>query len=402
MRWPWSLQRDVEIAAPAISNQASLPQLQSAWLLRNGTSSGGLLTEHGVLKSSALYRAVSLISGTLGSLPFRSYTGTDSATERKTVTSVFDNPDPNGQTVYEWKETAFVHLLLHGRCGALKVKSAAGSLVALPLVHPTSFSVSLPKDDERPAGGLWFQVALADGQSLKTDADGFWYVPAVSLDGRHGVGLLDLACESFQTTLAGDEASRSTFQNGALISGLATPEDEGLDISDDIPEIRRQLNSSVVGAENAGGIAIVNRRLKFTPWTMTAQQAQFIESRQFQIEEVSRWTGVPPHLLMQTEKQTSWGTGVDEQNRGLSKFVLGHWATRFEQRASRLLANPRWCEFDFAGLERPNFATEIDLLIKQVQAGLLTVNEARAIRNLPPLPETPEPAEEDDNAPPAE
>lgn len=389
------------VKAPIVStNQANLPQLQSAWLLRNGTSSGGLLTEHGVLKSSALYRAVSLISGTLGSLPFRSYTGTDSATERKTVPSVFDNPDPDGQTVYEWKETAFIHLLLHGRCGALKVRNAAGSLVALPLVHPTSFTVRLPKKDENPAGGLWFDVSLQDGQALTgLDADSFWYVPAVSLDGRHGVGLLDLACESFQTTLAGDEASRSTFQNGALISGLATPEDEGLDISDDIPEIRRQLNSSVVGAENAGGIAIVNRRLKFTPWTMTAQQAQFIESRQFQIEEVSRWTGVPPHLLMQTEKQTSWGTGVDEQNRGLSKFVLGHWATRFEQRASRLLANPRWCEFDFAGLERPNFATEIDLLIKQVQAGLLTVNEARAIRNLPPLPEKPEPAEEDDDAP---
>jgi HK97 family phage portal protein len=130
---------------------------------------------------------------------------------------------------------------------------------------------------------------------------------------------------------------------------------------------------------------------------MTAQQAQFLESRQFQIEEISRWTGVPPHLLMQTDKQTSWGTGVDEQNRGLSKFVLGHWAQRFEQRASRLLARPRWCEFDFAGLERPNFAVEIDLLIKQVAAGILTLNEAREIRNLPPLPDSPPDVEKSDD-----
>jgi HK97 family phage portal protein len=126
---------------------------------------------------------------------------------------------------------------------------------------------------------------------------------------------------------------------------------------------------------------------------MTAADAQFLQSRQFSIEEIARWTGVPPHLLMQTDKQTSWGTGVDEQNRGLAKFVLGHWAQRFEQRASRLLARPRWCEFEFAGLERPNFATEIDLLIKQVAAGILTVDEAREIRNLPPLPkQTPTPA----------
>jgi HK97 family phage portal protein len=400
MRWPWSLQRDVEIAAPAISNQANLPQLEAAWLLRNGTASQGIVSEEGSLKASGLYRAVNLIAGTLAALPFRSYTGAAGDTERKTVSSVFDNPDPDGQTPYEWKETAFTHLLLHGRCGALKVKNAAGSLVALPLVHPTSFSVSLPKDDERPAGGLWFQVSLADGKSLKTDADGFWYVPALSLDGRNGVGLLELARESLLTTLAGDEASRSAFENGALISGLATPEDEGLDLTDDLPQIKAELRRNMLGAENAGGIAVVNRRLKFTPWTMTAQQAQFIESRQFQIEEISRWTGVPPHLLMQTEKQTSWGTGVDEQNRGLSKFVLGHWATRFEQRASRLLANPRWCEFDFAGLERPNFETNVKLILEQIEKGLISPAYGRKLLN---IPETAAPAEPEtpDSAPPA-
>jgi HK97 family phage portal protein len=120
---------------------------------------------------------------------------------------------------------------------------------------------------------------------------------------------------------------------------------------------------------------------------MSATDAQFLQSRQFQIEEISRWTGVPPHLLMQTEKQTSWGTGVDEQNRALGRTVLSPWAQRLEGRGSRLLANPRWVELEFAGLERPSPDREIELLIQQVQAGLLTVNEARKVRNLPPLPD---------------
>jgi HK97 family phage portal protein len=362
---------------------------------------GGLVDLAGVsvgetsaLGLSALYRALALISGTLASLPLNSWRDTGGG-QREKVPSVFDDPDDPGQTVYEWKESGFLHLLLHGKAGALKVRTDAGSLARLPLVHPLSFAVVQPTIEEQrdpdkmPVGGVWFDVTLDDASRVRLDARDFWYVPGPSLGGQVGISLLTYARQSLATSIAGDKAAAKVFSSGALISGLATPADEGLDIADDIPKIRAELNRNVLGHENAGTIALVNRRLQFTPWTMTAQQAQFLESRQFQIEEISRWTGVPPHLLMQTDKQTSWGTGVDEQNRGLSRFVLGHWAQRFEQRASRLLARPRWCEFDFAGLERPNFAVEIDLLIKQVEAGLLTVNEARAVRNLPPLPDAP-------------
>jgi HK97 family phage portal protein len=119
---------------------------------------------------------------------------------------------------------------------------------------------------------------------------------------------------------------------------------------------------------------------------MSSVDAQFLESRQFSIEEISRWFGVPPHMLMQTDKQTSWGTGVEEQHRALGRTVLSPWAQRFEQRCSRLLPQPRFVEFDFAGLERPSPKDEIELLMKQTGGKpILTVNEARAIRNLPPV-----------------
>jgi HK97 family phage portal protein len=226
-------------------------------------------------------------------------------------------------------------------------------------------------------------VTFADGSRKRLDATDFWQVPALAMTPGFGQGLLQLARPSLSTAIAADKAATKVFSSGALISGLATPADEGLDISEDIPKIRQELNRNVLGHENAGTIALVNRRLQFTPWTMTAQQAQFIESRQFQIEEISRWTGVPPHLLMQTEKQTSWGTGVDEQNRGLSKFVLGHWAQRVEQRASRLLARPRWCEFDFAALERPNFETNVGLVLQQIAAGLISPAYGRKLLNIP-------------------
>lgn len=393
VRWPWQ-KRAGQLAN--VSRSIADPTLAALFTPGGLVDLAGVsVGESSVMGLSAFYRAVALISGTLASLPLNSWRSAG-GDQRDKVPSVFDDPDgPDNQTVFEWKESAFLHLLLHGRAGALKVRSEAGALVRLPLCHPLSFQVVDPSLEEQrdpekmPVGGVWFDLALDDQTQVRLDARDFWYVPGPSLGGQQGISLLAYARQSLATSIAADKAAGKVFSSGALISGLATPADD-TDLAEDIPQIRSELNRSVLGHENAGTIALVNRRLQFTPWTMTAQQAQFLESRQFQIEEIARWTGVPPHLLMQTDKQTSWGTGVDEQNRGLSKFVLGHWANRFEQRASRLLARPRWCEFDFAGLERPNFAVEVDLLIKQVQAGLLTVNEARAIRNLPPLPE-PEP-----------
>lgn len=387
MRWPWKKQ----VGQPTGLISIADPALAALFHPGGWTDIEGIaVDEFTSLGLSAIYRAVNLIAGTLASLPFKSYRE-DSGGIRQTVPSIFDDPDPNGQTQYEWIETAFAHLILHGKAGALKVRTEAGGLAALPLVHPSAFRVELPTREEYasgqlPAGGLWFCVSMADGREARLDADEFWYVPGLAMNGRIGAGLLWYARRSLATSIAGDRAAGNMFSNGALISGLAVPADD-YDITDDVPEIRRQLNSNVLGHENAGTIAVINRRLTFTPWTMTNSDAQFLESRSFQIEEVSRWTGVPPHLLMSSEKSTSWGTGLEEQNRAMARTVLAPWANRFEQRASRLLARPRWAEFDFHGLERPAPDVEIGLLIQQVQAGLLTIDEARAIRNLPPLPD---------------
>jgi HK97 family phage portal protein len=385
VRWSWG-KRDVEPPRATTSLSISDPSLAAYF------SPGGLVdlagvqvTETNALGLSALFRAVSLISGTLASLPMRSLRMGDAGPER--TNSVFDDPDgPDGQTVFEWKETLFAHLVIHGKAGAIKVRNDAGAVVGLPLVHPVSFYLELPtraeyESGKLPAGGVWFCINLADGSRKRLDSNDFWYVPALSMSPGYGHGLMQNARTSLSTSLAADRAAAKMFSSGALISGLATPEDD-LE-PEEVLEIKRALDNSVSGYENAGKIAIVNRRLTFTPWTMTARDAQFLESRQFQIEEIARWTGVPPHLLMQTDKQTSWGTGVDEQNRGLSKFVLGHWANRVEQRGSRLLARPRWVEFDFAALERPNFVTNVGLVLQQVAAGLISADYGRTLLNIP-------------------
>jgi HK97 family phage portal protein len=343
-------------APPAATPSNLLPTDQFQTLAAMLSLSRGIgeveVTPETAMGISAFYRGVSLISGTLASLAFQSFT-VNARGERKQVPSIFDDPDPDGQVPYEWKQTAFLHLLLEGKCGALKIRNAGGGLIALPLVTPGSFKERPPKKDEaKPKGGLYFDVTLEDNTVKRLDADDFWYVPGMSLDGKTGVSVLTYARLSMQTTIAADRAAGKMFSSGAMAAGMVTPDDDE-DLSDDVDKIRGEVNGAVGGWENAGQIAVIARRLKFTPWTMTAADAQFLQSRQFQIEEISRWLGVPPHLLMQTDKQTSWGTGVEMQDRALGRTVLNTWATGFEQRASRLLAKPRIVEFDFGTLERP-------------------------------------------------
>ncbi|WP_197682563.1 phage portal protein [Jiangella sp. DSM 45060] len=384
MRWTWPWQRIPRVAPTNELISISDPALASYFNVQPNYS-GVPVSESTALGISAFFRAVTLISTTIAGLPLKTYRDTVDG-QRQRLTSWLDNPGGvDGQTPFEWKETCLLHLLLHGNTYLKHVFNVGGALIGAVPIHPLCVAPEWEKDAAgRYTGRKLFRATLDNGRVRTFTEAEMTQVMGPSLDGLRGLSILGVARNSLGTTIAGDRAAAKMFKNGALISGLVTPED---DLEEDEAEaVKAGLDSRTAGWENAGSIAFVSRKLNFTPWTMSAEDAQFLQSRQFQIEEIARWTGVAPHLLMQTEKQTSWGTGVAEQNRGLGRFTLSGWTGRFEQRLSLTLSRPTFCEFEYAGLERPTPEQEIDLLIKQVNAGLLTLNEARRIRNLPPVP----------------
>lgn len=375
MRWPWS--RDVEERSYSISD----PVLAQFFNVGGPNYAGVSVNENSALGLSGVWRSVSLISGTIASLPMR--TLRDANGVRSQVTSFLDDPGgPDGPTPFEWKETVLAHMLLHGNAFLAHVYNGGGGLVALVPIHPLSVQVEWEKADGKLTGGKLFTVSLDDGTRREFTSATMTHIPALSTDGLRGLSPITVARNSLGSAIAGDRAAARMFGRGALIAGLVTPEE---DVSEEEAKaIKSGLMSKISGVDNAGDIAVINRKLKFTPWTMSNEDAQFLQSRQFSIEEIARWWGIPPFELMQTEKQTSWGTGIESQQRGLARTVLAPWSNRVEQRLSRLVPRGQFVEFDFAGLERANPVDEIRLLIEQVRGGLLTVNEARAIRNLEP------------------
>lgn len=333
------------------------------------------VNEQSAMSLSAVYRAVGLISGSIATLPLRTVeTGDDGRKER--ARSWLDEPGLDRFTAFEWKELVLVHLLIHGNAYLMRFHNGAGAMKGLIPVHPGMVSVEW--DDTRPGG----RVYTVD--SLKLDSREIVHIMGPSLDGLTGMSVVSQARQSLATGLEGDRAANAQFANGATISGMVTDESGDL-TSDEAEQLRRDLNNNLVGTDNAGKIAVINRSLKFTPWSMSAADTQFLQSRTFQIDEIGRWFGVPPHLLGLVEKSTSWGQGISEQNRGLARYTLQPWTARIEARLSPLLPAGKEAEFDYKQFVNPSPEDEIALLINQVNAGLLTPNEARAILNKPPI-----------------
>jgi HK97 family phage portal protein len=367
------------------------------WMGWGPTTAGVSVSQQSSLGLASVYRAVSLISGTIATLPLKSYRDLPDGT-RSRVASFLDNPGgPDGLTQFEWTELVLIHLLLWGNAYLLHQVGGAGQLVGLIPVHPSAVEVK-PVDsrEEEAKFGPWtkyFTLTMTDGSKRDLTPLELTHIPAMSTDGLKGLSPIEVNRQAIGTGLAGDRAAAGMFKNGGFMAGLVTTEDD-VD-ADEARAIKEGLDKKIGGVDNAGRWAFVNRNLKFTPWTMPATDAQFIESRIHQVEEISRIFGVPPHLLGQTEKQTSWGTGVTEQNRGLARYTLMPWTSRIEQRLSRLLVNKQLCEYDYAGLLQGSAQEELQMLIDQVGAEILTVDEARRVRNMEPLTPTSEEAAAD-------
>jgi HK97 family phage portal protein len=400
MQLPWTRARNAlaltsgEQARSFVGPDYNLgdPALAEFLGMAGRNDAGVEVTELTTLGFSAYWRAVEVVAGTIGTLPLKTYRDTDvlrpdGTPERQKVTSFLDSPGGTFFSPFQWKHLVITHLMLHGNAYLLHLYNAAGAIIGLFPIQPRLVHVrygQLKDAAGNPVGPdqRLYEISVSGAADVIYTEDDLTHVMGLSVDGIVGLSPINVMRNAIGTGIAGDKAAARMFSSGMLLGGIVTS-NESL-TTEQADEIKSGMKAKMSGTNNAGDIAVINASLTFSPWSMDAESAQFIQARVHQVEEVSRMTGVPPHLLGQTEKQTSWGQGVEEQNRGLARYTLARWTTALEEKLSQLLPQPRFCEFDFAGLLQAAPEVEIPLLIQQIEAGILTVNEARAIRNLPP------------------
>lgn len=336
------------------------------------------VSERTALGVTAWYRGLAILAGTIGGLPLKTYRDVDGRREK--VASWLDNPGgPLDMTPAEWVGQTVQYLASGGEVFLLHIYDEAGRIVGAWPVHRSAIA-----NVERRGYTKWFQMQTADGEQEWIDSQDMTQIMLLSLDGLRGEDPISLFRKGLAFNIAGQDASTTLLTDGFTAGGLVTSE-EDID-GTEATTIKAALNAKTAGAANAGKIAFVNRALKFTPWQSTAADAQFIEQRGLGVAEVARMLGMPRHLLA-LEGASDFGTGLVEMNQGLARYTLRMYTDRIEQALSRLLPKPRFCQFEYKALLEGTPKDEIGTLIAEMQAGLITKDEARAIMNLPPLTE---------------
>lgn len=353
----------------------------AAWWFHQQGRDDELITQTTVWGLSAVQRAVSIIATTIAGLPLRTYERQGDNKVR--MPSVFDDPfpGPDGLTPFAWTETLLTHLLLWRQAFLWHEARADGTPgIAYRPVWPGAFVVKVVNGKRQ-----FHYTDPQTGEQQSVGSERITYIPGPSLDGYTGYPLLYAARAIFSAAISGDKMAGSNLRKGIRLGGIVTPA-EGEEIDpDESAAILETLRKDIVGRENAGDIALINRRVKLDSWTPNNVDSQWIETRQAILGDIERLFGIPPHLMADIEKQTSWGTGVQEQNLSLHRYTLMGWSSRVEQVLSRTLEPDQFVEYEYKGLFQGTPAEEIDLIIKQKAAGLLTDDEARALINRPPL-----------------
>ncbi len=360
------------IKIPGLAYDVSISDPAFAAMLQMGSFGLGPYGIYQAMQFPAFYRGVALITGEIASLPIKTWKDLGEG-EREPADSFMDDDDPSGGyglTKFQWKQQVLFNMVTEQECGLLHVINGAGALIGLMPWHPSTYQVKWVK-----RGGITQKEFTLQNTQEPYYSDSFTQIVGLSLDGLRGLSPRVLFQGGIQLALAQEVASMRMMTSGNHISGLVSAKDEDIDI-DDAKVIKADVDAQINTPNSAGKMVFVNRRLVFTPWVHTNEESQFIEGRRYAREEAALMLGIPMFKL-EPSKQTSWGTGVAEQNLGFARETLMPLTSCVEEAVSQVLKpSAKYIEWDYKGLLQGTPEIEVKLILEQVTAGLMSVEQA--------------------------
>lgn len=347
-------------------------------------ASGVQVTEKTSLGMPAVWQSVNLIAGTCASLPLHAYKKGDVQFKKLTTgqsATLLEDPHPD-LVPYDFWEIVHGHRLLWGNAYILKLRNALGVIKELWPIHPSRVKVGRESETGQ-------KVYAVDGGE---DAGGLTYVgnysilhlPAFGYDGTTGLSPIRIAAQGIGLSLAAEEYGAKLFGSGNLASGILQTE-QRLN-PEQADHLHRRWKAKAAGIANQHDIVVLDSGVKFHQLTIPPEDAQFLESRNFQVREIARMFGVPPHMLMDVEGSTSWGTGIAEQTLGFVIFTLRRWLIRTEQAVTRMLRpDTVYAKYSLEGLLRGAPAERADFYTKMWNVGAFSTNDILELEDRAPV-----------------
>lgn len=356
--------------------------------LFGGTTAGKMVNERTAMQTTAVYACVRILAEAIAGLPLHVYRyRSDGGKERIPFHPLYhllhDEPNPE-MTSFVFRETLMSHLLLWGNAYAQVVRNGRGQAIALYPLLPSKMEVSRASNGElvykyyrdvdesgiNPKGGY---VTLRKDEVL--------HIPGLGFDGLIGYSPIAMAKNAIGMSLATEEYGATFFANGANPGGVL----EHPGVIKDIQRVKDSWNSAYQGSGNAHKVAVLEEGMKFQAIGIPPEQAQFLETRKFQINEIARIFRVPPHMIGDLEKSSF--SNIEQQSLEFVKYTLDPWVVRWEQALQQSLLLPSeksslFIKFNVDGLLRGDYQSRMTGYATGIQNGYYSVNDVRSLEDL--------------------
>ncbi|HEL0588902.1 TPA: phage portal protein [Streptococcus equi subsp. zooepidemicus] len=364
----------------------------SAYSFFMGTStSGKRVNERSAMQMTAVYSCVRILSEAIASLPLNVYRynadgGKEKAYEHPLFRLLHDEPNPE-MTSFIFRETLMTHLLLWGNAYAQIIRNGKGEVIALYPLMPDRMSV-----DRDEKGHLYYRYTKSsddaptmEGSTVVLDPSDVLHVPGLGFDGLVGYSPIAMAKNAIGLAIAAEEYGSKFYANGAAPSGVL----EHPGTLKDPAKVRDSWNAAFGGSSNSHKVAVLEEGLKYTPISISPNEAQFLETRKFQINEIARIFRVPPHMVGDLEKSSF--SNIEQQSLEFVKYTLDPWVIRWEQALFKALLSEEekkdyFFKLNVEGLLRGDYASRMNGYATARQNGWMSANDIRELEDLDRIP----------------
>lgn len=357
------------------------------------TTSGKPVNERTAMQTTAVYACVRILAEAVASLPLHVYEYQDDGGKKL----VHDHPlyyllhdEPNPEmTSFVFRETLMSHLLIWGNAYAQIIRDGAGRVLGLYPLLPDKMEVQ--RDDK---GNIYYVYSRNSDENptfkeygnIKLKAEDVLHIPGLGFDGLIGYSPIAMAKNAVGMTLACEEYGASFFANGANPGGVL----EHPGVLKDPSKVRESWNSVYRGVNNAHKIAVLEEGMKYQQIGIPPEEAQFLETRKFQINEIARLYRIPPHMVGDLDKSSF--SNIEQQSLEFVKYTLDPWVIRWEQSLQRSLLLPGekgkyFIKLNVDGLLRGDYQSRMNGYEVGRQNGWFSANDIREMENMNPIPD---------------
>ena len=356
-----------------------------------GSSSGKPVNEHTAMQMTAVYSCVRILAEAVAGLPLHLYKYTDNGGKEKALSHplyflLHDEPNPE-MSSFVFRETLMSHLLLWGNAYAQIIRNGKGEVLALYPLMPNRMRV-----DRDSKGNLYYsytryqdEAPTMNGLTVTLNPSDVLHIPGLGFDGLVGYSPIAMAKNAIGLAMATEEYGAKFFANGAAPGGVL----EHPGTIKDPQKIKDSWNMAYQGSGNAHRVAVLEEGMKYQPIGISPEQAQFLETRKFQINEIARIFRVPPHMVGDLEKSSF--SNIEQQSLEFVKYTLDPWVIRWEQAISRSLLRGEekrqyFSKFNVDGLLRGDYVSRMNGYATARQNGWMSANDIRELENLDRIP----------------